>query len=188
MKKVSFLIGISAIVFTLFAFNTTGGKLVSSKTHIKFFSHTSVEDIQANNYASVSTIDQATGDVVFSVPMQSFEFEKALMQKHFNQEGFLDTKQFPKAKLKGKITNLSEIDFSKDGSYNAIIEGELTIKGKTNAIKEKGTVTVKGNVISTASTFSIVLADYGVAFEKGKPSTNIAKTVEITVHAEYKPE
>jgi polyisoprenoid-binding protein YceI len=110
------------------------------------------------------------------------------MQKHFNQEGFLDTKQFPKAKLKGKITNLSEIDFAKDGTYNAIIEGELTIKGKTNPIKEKGTITVKGNVISTASTFSIVLADYGVAFEKGKPSTNIAKTVEITVHAEYKPE
>ena len=188
MKKVSFLASISAIVFALFAFTSIGGKLISSKTHIKFFSHTSVEDIQANNYASVSTIDQTTGDVVFSVPMQSFEFEKALMQKHFNGADFLDTKQFPKAKLKGKITNLSEIDFSKDGTYNAIIEGELTIKSKTNPIKEKGTITVKGKVISATSTFNITLADYGVAFEKGKPSTNIAKTVEVTVNAEYKPE
>jgi len=187
MKK-SIILSVAIVLFSVAGFSQVSGKLVSSKTHIKFFSHTSVEDIQANNYASVSTIDQATGDVVFSVPMQSFEFEKALMQKHFNQEGFLDTKQFPKAKLKGKITNLSEIDFSKDGSYNAIIEGELTIKGKTNPIKEKGTITVKGNVISAAGTFSIVLADYGVAFEKGKPSTNIAKKVEITVHAEYKPE
>lgn len=188
MKKVNFLVSISAIVFTLFAFTTTGGKLVSSKTHIKFYSHTAVEDIQANNYASVSTIDQATGDVVFSLPMQSFEFEKALMQKHFNSDKFLDTKQFPKAKLKGKITNLSEINFAKEGTYNAIIEGELTIKGKTNPVKEKGTITVKGNIISAASTFNITLADYEVAFEKGKPSTNIAKTVEVTVHAEYNPE
>lgn len=188
MKKVSFLLSTVAIVFTLFAFNPPAGKLVSSKTHIKFYSHTSLEDIQANNYASVSTIDQATGDVVFSVPMQSFEFEKALMQKHFNSNKFLDTKQFPKAKLKGKITNLEDINFSKDGTYNAIVEGELTIKGKTNPVKEKGTITVKGNVISATSTFNITLADYGVAFEKGKPSTNIAKTVEVTVHAEYKPE
>jgi len=29
------------------------------------------------------------------------------------------------------------------------------------------------------------LADYKVAFEKGKPSTNIAKEVEVTVNAEY---
>ena len=97
MKKVSFLLCTMAIVLTLSAFTPPVGKFVSSKTHIKFFSHTSVEDIQANNYASVSTIDPSSGDVVFSVPMQSFEFEKALMQKHFNGEDFLDTKQFPKA-------------------------------------------------------------------------------------------
>lgn len=188
MRKVSFLTSILAIVFTLFAFTPPDGKLVSTKVHIKFFSTTPAEDIEANNNIAVSTINTVTGEVVFSVPMQGFEFEKALMQKHFNSDKFLDTKQFPKAKLKGKITNLAEIDFSKDGTYNALIEGELTIKGKTNPIKEKGTITVKGNVISATSTFNITLADYGVAFEKGKPSTNIAKTVEVKVHAEYKPE
>jgi len=185
MKKVSFLFSTMAIVLTLFAFTPPVGKLVSSKTHIKFFSHTSVEDIQANNYASVSTIDRSTGNIVFSVPMQSFEFEKALMQKHFNSDKFLDTRQFPKAKLKGKITNIAQINLEKDGTYQANVEGELTIKGVTKPFKEKGTVTVKGNKIEVQSIFNITLADYRINFVKGKPASNIAKTVEITVHAEY---
>ncbi len=60
------------------------------------------------NTTAVSTINPATGKIVFSVPMQGFEFEKALMQKHFNGEDFLDTKEFPKAKLTGKITNIAK--------------------------------------------------------------------------------
>lgn len=188
MKKVSFLTSIAALVFTLFAFTPPAGKLVSSKVHIKFFSTTPAEDIQANNNTSISTINTETGDVVFSVPMQGFEFEKALMQKHFNSGKFLDTKQFPKAKLKGKITNIASVNFSKDGTYPANIEGEMTIKGVIKPIKEKGTVTVKGGRIEAQSKFNITLADYGITFVSGKPSSNIAKTVEITVHAEYQPE
>lgn len=185
MKK-SFLLSVVAALFISFAgYAQDSNKLVSSKSQIKFFSTTPAEDIEANNTASVSTINKITGEVVFSVPMQGFEFEKSLMQKHFNSDKFLDTKTFPKAKLKGKITNLNEIDFSKDGIYNAVIEGELSIKGKTNPLKEKGTITVKGDLVTVYSKFNATLADYGIEFVKGKPSSNIAKTVEITVNAEY---
>ena len=163
-------------------------KLVSTKTQVKFFSTTPAEDIEANNTATVSTINTQTGDVVFSVPMQAFEFEKSLMQKHFNQDKFLDTKAHPKAKLTAKITNLSDIDFAKDGTYEADVEGALTIKGETQTIREKGTVTVKGKNIAVKSAFHVTLADYGIAFEKGKPSTNIAETVEVTINAEYQPQ
>lgn len=182
----SAVLGIAAMA--LLAFTPAVSKLTSNKTHIKFFSTTSAEDIEAHNYKSVSTIDTKTGDVVFSVPMQSFEFQKALMQKHFNQEKFLDTKKYPKAKLVGKITNLNEVNFEKNGTYTANVSGEMTIKDKTNPINEKATVTVSGNNISVKSKFNITLADYGVAFEKGKPASNIAKTVEVTVEAEYQPE
>lgn len=177
-----------AALFGLTAFTPVPNKLISSKTQIKIFSTTPAENIEANNYKTVSTIDTKTGNVVFSVPMQSFEFKKALMQKHFNSSKFLDTKTYPKAKFIGKITNLSDINFEKNGTYNAIIKGEMTIKEKTNPINEKGTVTVLGSVITVNSTFNITLADYGVAFEKGKPSTNIGKTVEIKINAEYQPE
>lgn len=161
------------------------GKYVTKTAHIKFFSHTDIEDITANNYAVISTIDPNSGEVVFSVPMQSFEFEKALMQKHFNSKKFLDTKKHPKAKFKGEITNLSAINFDKDGTYKAQLEGEMTIHGVTKKVRENGTITVKGAKITVDAKTTIKLADYEIAFEKGKPSTNIAKIVDVTLKAEY---
>ncbi len=188
MKKTKSLMFSLMLLLTLSAFGQTNGKLIGTKSHVKFYSHTAAEDIEANNYTSVSTINVETGAVVFSVPMQGFEFEKSLMQKHFNKEKFLDTKAHPKSKLVGTITNLGDIDFSGDGEYPANIEGELTIKGKPNPIKEKGTITIKGNSIVVQSKFLVTLADYGITFGKGKLATNIAKDVEITVHSEYLPE
>ncbi len=170
------------------AFKPSTSKLVSQKTHVRFFSTTPAEDIEAHNYKSVSTINTKNGDVVFSVPMQSFDFDKALMQKHFNSEKFLDTKQFPKAKLIAKITNLNEVNFEKDGTYTATVKGTLEMHGKTNPINENATIKVIGSTCTVNSKFNITLAEYNVAFEKGKPSTNIAKTVEVTVEGEYQSE
>jgi polyisoprenoid-binding protein YceI len=183
MKKLVLL----TVAVALFAgFSANGqSKLVSSKSHIKFFSSTPAEDIQANNTTAVSTINPATGEIVFSVPMQGFEFEKALMQKHFNGKDFLNTKEFPKAKLTGKITNIDKVNFSADGTYDAHVEGELTIKGVTKPVHEMGKITVAGEKVDASSKFNITLSDYGITFVKGKPSTNIAKTVEVTLQAEY---
>ncbi|GAB5523618.1 MAG: hypothetical protein Roseis2KO_14900 [Roseivirga sp.] len=184
MKKLILsLLAIATV--SLMSFTTVKEKFVSSKTHIKFFSTTPVEDIEANNYKAVSTIDAATGDVVFSVPMQSFEFEKALMQEHFNQKNFLNTKKFPKAKLTGKVTNLGDVDFSKDGKYDAKFTGEMTIKGESQPIEASGTITVKGGQLLLNSKFNLTLTDFGIAFKKGKPASNIAKTIEVTLVAQY---
>lgn len=188
MKSKTFLsvLAIGLVAITT-AFAPAGGKLISKTGHISFFSHTDVEDITADNYKVVSTINTETGEVVFSVPMQAFEFEKSLMQKHYNSPKFLDTKAFPKSKFKGKITNLSEINFSKDGVYNATVKGELELHGIKKTITEKGSITIAGDKATVDLKMNITLADYEIAFEKGKPSTNIAKTIEVTVKAEHSP-
>lgn len=184
MKK-SILILTATVLVGLLSFTTATKKLTSTKTHIKFFSHTAAEDIEANNYKAVSTLDESTGDVVFSVPMQSFQFEIDLMQKHFNSKKFLDTKTYPKAKFVGKIVNLAKITFAKDGAYAATVKGTMTLHGETKEITETGTVTVKAGKVSIETSFDLTLADYKIAFDKGKPSTNIAKTVKITTKADY---
>jgi len=186
MKKLVLLTVAVALFSVISAYGQS--KFVSSKTHIKFFSSTPAEDIQANNTTSVSTINPSTGEIVFSVPMQGFEFEKALMQKHFNGEDFLNTKEFPKAKLTGKITNIDQVNFKADGTYEAHVDGELTIKGVTKPVHEMGKITVSGGKVDATSKFNITLADYGVTFVKGKPASNIAKTVEVTLQAEYAAE
>ncbi len=188
MKRLTLLSILLITVGIATAFKPTNGKLVSQKTHVKFFSTTTAEDIEAHNYKSVSTINTKNGDVVFSVPMQSFEFEKALMQKHFNSEKFLDTKANPKAKLVGKISNLADVNFEKNGNYTVTVIGELTLHGVTKPLSEKAIITITGNVISVNSKFNITLSDYGVAFEKGKPASNIAKKVEVLVEGEFQSE
>lgn len=187
MNKLS-ITAIALALFTLSAFKPVADKMVSRDGHISFFSHTAIEDITANNYKVVSTMDTATGDIVYSVPMQSFEFEKALMQKHFNSNKFLDTKKHPKAKFTGKITNLERVDFSKDGSYEATISGDMDIKGETKPYEEKASITVMGDQITLDSKMNIVLGDHGITFSGGKPSTNIAKEVEVTVKVVYQSE
>jgi len=176
-----------AVALITFSFSAQAqDRYVSSKTHIKFFSTTPIEDIEANNYASVSTIDTGNGEVVFSVPIQSFEFEKAMMQQHFNNEHFLESSVYPKSKFKATILNLDEIDFTKNGTYQAEIEGEMTIKGLTNSLKDSGTITVKDKTLTVNAVFDLVLADYGITFNESEMvSKKIGKSVEVKVIAEY---
>lgn len=185
MKKLGLIIGLGVLI-AMSSFKPAGTKVITKTGHISIFSHTAAEDINANNYKITSTLNPASGEMVFSVPMQGFEFEKAAMQKHFNSAKFLDTKQYPKAKFKGSITDMTKVTLTKDGTYNVTVKGDLTLHGITKSVTEKGKVTVKGEAITATSKFNIVLADYKIAFEKGKPSTNIAKEVELTINMDYK--
>ncbi|MCH8330772.1 MAG: YceI family protein, partial [Bacteroidetes bacterium] len=74
MNKLILLV-VTMIFVTTTAFNPADTKLITKSGHINFFSHTIAEDISSDNYKVTSTLDVATGVIVFSVPMQSFEFE-----------------------------------------------------------------------------------------------------------------
>jgi len=185
MKTKRILSVLALVVISLTSFTATAQKLVASKTHIKFFSTTPVEDIEANNYKTVGTLDKKTGKIVFSVPMQSFEFEKSLMQKHFNSADFLDTKTNPKAKLIGTIKDVATLNFEQNGSFDITVTGDLTINGVTKPIEEKATIKVEEGKVHLNAKFNVELKSNEIAFEKGKPSKNIAKVVEVTVEAIY---
>lgn len=154
-------------------------KYMTKNGHIRFFSSTPMEDIEAHNRQVNAALDASTGDFVFKVLIKSFEFEKALMQEHFN-ENYLESHKFPNASFQGKITNLSAMDFSKDGTYNADIEGKLTIHGVTKDISEKGTFTVKDGVVQGFSKFFVKVADYEIKIP-GAVVNNIAESIEVSV-------
>ncbi len=104
-------------------------KLISRTGQATIYSHTMAEDIKAENSTVTGLFNPSTGDIAISVPVQGFLFEKALMQEHFNQPNFMDSKQYPTITLKGNITNLGAINFTKAGTNEAIVAGELNIKG-----------------------------------------------------------
>jgi hypothetical protein len=181
MKKLLFIV-ISLIIFTLQA---EAQRFITKSGTITFFSDGPLEKIEAINNKVNSALDTQSGVLVFKVLMKSFVFEKALMQEHFN-ENYVESDQYPLSVFKGKITNLSEIDFNKAGSYTAIVEGELTIHGKTNPVKTKGVFTVYDGGIKGKSSFTILLADYNIEIP-GIVAGKIAEEILISVDINLKP-
>ncbi|MCB0820880.1 MAG: YceI family protein [Bacteroidetes bacterium] len=144
-----------------------------------------VEEIEAINNEASSFVNRETGDVVFAVLVKSFRFQKALMEEHFN-ENYMESNKFPKSDFKGKISDLSAINFSKDGEYKAEVEGTLTMHGISKTVKAPVTFTVKGGKFSAVSSFKINLSDYGIE----RPSVvkdKISETATISIDASYEP-
>lgn len=176
------------LIFALLLLSTQlaiGQKYLTRNGHIRFFSHTPVEDIEAHNYQVTSVLDTESGNLVFAVLMKAFQFEKALMQEHFNEK-YVESDQFPKAEFKGKIVNLDEVDFATDGIYPVTVKGEITLHGITQPLETEGTVTVRGDKIEAKAVFPIMIADHEIEVP-GVVREKIAEAVETTVEMAYEP-
>ena len=183
MKKVFLSIAIATVTF----FGASGqSKFITRTGQATIFSHTSAEDITASNNTVTGIINTSNGEVAISVPVQSFQFEKALMQEHFNSDHFMDSKQFPRILFKGKITNLSAIDFSKNGKYQVEVAGDLTIKGVTKPITEKATIEINNGKAMITTKFTVhEIGSYAVGKPMGKKKNNVADDIEVTYTAAY---
>lgn len=180
MKKLIVLLAI-AVLGTTSAFAqdylTRNGK-------ISFHSSTPIEDIDAVNNEVVSTINTKTGEFAFRVAILGFKFDAVDMQKHFNGETYMNSAKYPKASFTGKITDLSKVDFSKDGTYNVNVSGNLTIKDVTKPITATGTITVKDGKITAKSEFKIKRAEYNVTGE-AIHEKKIGQVITIKVDCTY---
>ncbi|HXH18197.1 MAG TPA: YceI family protein [Chitinophagales bacterium] len=175
---------VTALVISLI-FSVSAQKLFTKTGHIWFYSHAPLEDITAHNYQVTSVMDSKTGDIVFKVTMSAFQFQKALMQQHFNEK-YVESDKFPESVFKGKITDLSGIDFTKDGTYKAPVEGDLTIHGVTQPMKADGKIEVKGGKVFAQSLFQVAVADYDIKIPSAVKD-NIAKVIDVHVEIAYEP-
>jgi hypothetical protein len=155
MLTVSFLLtGVSGIFAQKYMTRT-------GKVSFNASAPSSPEKIEGINNEVANILDAKTGDIVFQVLIKSFKFERQLMQEHFN-ENYMESDKYPKADFRGTITNLSEINFAKDGTYPAKGAGKLTMHGVTNEVNETGTITVKGKEASLKAKFTAKLHDYKI--------------------------
>jgi polyisoprenoid-binding protein YceI len=177
MKAFFLIILFVFICFTAF----TQNKYYTRNGHISFFSAALLENIEAHNRQASCVVDFSTGETVFQVLMRSFEFRKALMQEHFN-ENYVESAKYPKGSFKGKIQNPESINLKQEGKYNVKISGDMTIHGITKSLSTAGTVEVKAGKVRLRAVFKLKPEDYKIRI----PSVvrqNIAETVEIEVNA-----
>jgi hypothetical protein len=153
--------------------------------YIGFYSHTPMEDIKGDNNQVVGALDISTGEMVFQALIKSFHFDRALMEEHFN-ENYMESDKFPKSVFKGKISNLKDVDFSKNGIYNVTVEGDLTIHDVTNKISAQGTIEVVSGGINANSKFKVVPEDYKINIP-GVVKDKFDKNLEVTVAMKYTP-
>lgn len=180
MRTVSFIL---ILCFSLLKLQAQEN-YITRNGQISFFSSTPLEDIKAINNEVASVLNRKTGSVQFIVLIKSFQFRKAAMQDHFNGKDYMDSDRYPKAELKGTITNMSNVDFSKDGNYPVTVEGTLSMHGVSNKIKSAGNIIVKGSTITAAAVFTIKLVDYKISVPT-IVSKKIAEKVEVTVNCNY---
>jgi len=176
MKKLITVLAIILCTATL----ANAQKYMTKGGTINFFSDTPMEKIAAVNRQVNSALDYTTGDFIFKVLIRGFEFEKALMQEHFN-ENYMESEKFPNATFKGKINNIKEVNLSKDGIYKIIVEGDLSMHGVTNRVKVNGTMEVKGGKVMAKANFNTAPKDYNIAIPKAVIK-NISEAIQVDVN------
>ena len=148
---------------------------------IAFFSETPMENIEAHNYKVTSVWDATTGAVEFAALIKAFEFEKALMQEHFN-ENYMETAVYQEATFSGKI--IEDIDLSVPGTYSVRAKGKLNVHGIEQERIIKSTVESKENVLIVRSDFTVLLAEHNISIPR-IVYQKIAEEIQVHVEATF---
>lgn len=176
------LLPLAVLLFLFHALPVHAQRFICEDGFVSFFSQAPVENIKAENRKMSSIFNSATGVIAFSVIMKEFQFEKKLMQEHFNDK-YLESDRFPRATFSGVIT---QYDMTKKELQNVRAKGKLTIHGIVKTIDVPGTFEVKENGLVMKSKFKVLMADYDIKI----PAIlwkNISEEIEVTLDLTYKP-
>lgn len=151
-------------------------------SHISFYSSAPVEDIEAISTESRSLFDAKTGNIAFVIPISSFEFEKKLMQEHFNEK-FMESHQYPEATFTGI---LSGYEPERKGMQQAKAVGRIMIHGVSRPLETEGSLEFSGEEVLIEATFPLRVEDFDIKIPK-LLFYNIAEEVEVRVKGRFEP-
>ncbi len=176
MKKtlLLFLIALS------FGFTKPKKQYLTRNGEVIFFSYASAENIKAKNNQALSLLDVKEEKVAVNILMRAFEFEKSLMQEHFN-DSYIESDIYPRATFEGTILNFNP---ELRGKRTRYIKGAFTLRGITNTIKIKADIDYDGYQYIITGETSIDVKDYKIKIPQIL-SSKIAKTVKITFNFKY---
>ena len=173
---------ICSLLLLSFSFISHAQLFTTRSASVSFYSSTPLEDIKAKSSDVESKLLSTTGQLTFMLLVKSFRFDNEMMEEHFN-ESYLESDKYPKADFKGSITNISSVNFNRDGVYPTTVQGNLTIHGVTKAVTTNGTIVIKNGKPTAKCTFPIKVRDYNIS---GKIiGKELAESIAITVDCRY---
>ncbi|AVR43943.1 YceI family protein [Christiangramia fulva] len=152
---------------------------------INFFSSAPVEDIDANSSEGIMVLNLENGATSIKVPLRSFQFKKALMQEHFN-ENYVESEKFPEAFFKGKVENIKDLKPGTTAVYNLV--GDFTIHGVTQkrTLPLSLSLSKDGKTLSINSEFKVACEDHQIKIPQILWQ-NIAEVVDVKAEGQLKP-
>ncbi|WP_316769309.1 YceI family protein [Pedobacter frigiditerrae] len=156
---------------------------VGKNIKVNIFSSTPVEDIKAASSSGAAVLIAQKQELAVQVNIKSLEFDKKLMQEHFN-ENYMESDKYPTAKFKGVIS--PKIDWTTDGEYNVNAKGTLSVHGVDQARNITGKLAIRNGVVSLYSNFDVVCAAHQIKI----PSlvfTKIAEVIKVTIQGTLNP-
>lgn len=169
-------------IFLAYSSGFSQNRFGAESAKLTFFSDGAIEDIRAVNSKVTSIFDGNKGDIAFLVRVKDFQFEKKLMQIHFNEK-FLESEKYPKSTFLGNVLGYNP---SKTGAQQVVAVGKLFIHGVTREIKIPGTLEKKGSNLYLKSKFLLRLSDYNISIPQ-IVWQNIAEEVEVQVDLSFTP-
>ena len=130
------------LLLSLFA--TAQSRYLTRTAHVNVKSSNSLMDVEADNYQVISTLNPVSGDINFTGLLKSFEFKLGAADQVFNSK-MVDVSAYPKIEFKGRIKDLSRINFNKPGNYTLEVEGVLHLWGLKRITSARGTIAVSAD-------------------------------------------
>jgi polyisoprenoid-binding protein YceI len=151
----------------------------SNTAEISFISKTDFETFQAiSNQASAAVSSE--GKVQFRVPINSFIFEKKLMQTHF-QENYMESAKYPNGSFKGTIVYPEKFILN-NKQQEVKVKGVFNIHGVEKNTEVTGTIQNTAEGVKIVANFSVILSDYKIAVPSNV-MTKISQNIDIKVNA-----
>ncbi|GGA77394.1 hypothetical protein GCM10008015_17580 [Flavobacterium palustre] len=142
------------------------------------------EAVEAINNKTVATLNTKNNSIHFVVFIKDFQFERSLMQDHFNAN-YMESKKYPKAFFKGGIEKFSSNKISTTPS-RYYIKGKINIHGVTKNIRVLALLhKTATNSIVIQSHFSLNTEDFKIEIPFIVRS-KISKTVNVALNTELK--
>lgn len=153
----------------------------ASKGTIIFWSDAPLELIKASSNQLKGIFNAAQKQFAFTLNVNTFKgFNSPLQQEHFN-ENYLESTKYPRASFEGKI--IEDIDLKRDGLYSIRAKGNLTIHGVSQERILKCELTIKNNVVTVKSNFTVMLADHNITIPK-VVHEKLASQIKVEVKAD----
>ncbi len=170
------------IFFIQISFLGIAQKKVFTKTGVaSFYSKTSMEKIEAVNKKVLAVLDLEKNNIEFSILIKGFEFEKATMQEHFNED-YLESDKYPKAVFKGKFEGQNTPILLEDNKKVSLkVIGSLTMHGITKVINTIAVVETKNKTMSANTNFKLILSDFNIKVP-ALVANNISKEIEVKIN------